>query len=479
MADGGGIQIRYQASRTLAAFHADESFVRGVRGPIGSGKSVGCVMEVFRRASLQKIGPDKKRRSRWAIVRNTYPELKSTTIKTWQDWFPEEICPLVYDSPIRGHLSVGDIELEVLFIALDKPKDVKKLKSLELTGIWLNEASELPKSILDMATGRVGRYPAKKDGGSSWSGVIMDTNPPDTDHWWYRLAEIHKIPGYAFFAQPPALIKQGDNYRPNASAENIENHSEGFNYYLRQIQGKKPEWIKVFILGEYGSVMAGKPVWTNYRDSVHCPARELEVLRGLPLFIGIDFGRTPAAVICQYTLKGQLRVIDELVTDPTGDGMTVRAFARDVLRPHLANHYTDMTVVARGDPAGKVVDNSELDCFQILAEEGIPCAPASTNDIQPRIDAVDKFMLAMPDGEPGFLISTKCTVMRKGLLGGYQFTRIQVSGDERYRDVPDKNRYSHPADALQYAALAVADANHIVVVARKRPVQQRSAKGWT
>jgi hypothetical protein len=37
-------------------------------------------------------------------------------------------------------------------------------------------------------------------------------------------------------------------------------------------------------------------------------------------------------------------------------------------------------------------------------------------------------------------------------MGGYCYKRLQVSG-ERYRDVPDKNSYSHPHDALQYAAL--------------------------
>jgi hypothetical protein len=42
------------------------------------------------------------------------------------------------------------LELEVLFLALDRPDDVKKLKSLELTGAWLNEASELEQAVLDM-----------------------------------------------------------------------------------------------------------------------------------------------------------------------------------------------------------------------------------------------------------------------------------------------------------------------------------------
>ncbi len=76
---------------TLKAFMRDDSFFRGLRGPVGSGKSVCCAVEVFRRALQQKPGADGIKRSRWAVVRNSYPQLRTTTIKTWLDWFPEEV----------------------------------------------------------------------------------------------------------------------------------------------------------------------------------------------------------------------------------------------------------------------------------------------------------------------------------------------------------------------------------------------------
>ena len=47
-------------------------------------------------------------------------------------------------------------------------------------------------------------------------------------------------------------------------------------------------------------------------------------------------------------------------------------------------------------------------------------------------------------------------MIRKGKIGGYQYKRVQVKGDDRYRDKPDKNKYSHPADAEQYMALGFA-----------------------
>ena len=63
------------------AFMKDGSFVRGIRGPVGSGKSVTCCMEIMRKAIAQKPNDQKVRRSRWAVVRNTNPQLKTTQLK--------------------------------------------------------------------------------------------------------------------------------------------------------------------------------------------------------------------------------------------------------------------------------------------------------------------------------------------------------------------------------------------------------------
>ena len=75
--------------QVLKNFMKSEAFFRGLRGPVGSGKSVACCVEIFRRCLSQQKGKDGKRKSRWAVIRNTNPQLKTTTIKTWIDWFPE------------------------------------------------------------------------------------------------------------------------------------------------------------------------------------------------------------------------------------------------------------------------------------------------------------------------------------------------------------------------------------------------------
>lgn len=81
------------------SFMKDNAFVRGIRGPVGSGKSVTCCMEIMRRAVNQQPNASGIRRSRWAVIRNTNPQLKTTTIKTWRDWFSDEIGRFVWSPP--------------------------------------------------------------------------------------------------------------------------------------------------------------------------------------------------------------------------------------------------------------------------------------------------------------------------------------------------------------------------------------------
>ena len=162
-------------------------------GPVGSGKSVGCCfalydgLRAFDAAGLP---------SRWVVVRNTYRELEDTTLRTWRDWFPGG------DFLQRNmtHTLTFNQKHEVMFRALDRPQDIGKLLSLEISGAWLNEVREIPKAIYDMVQTRIGRYPKRAMYGDKVPpfSLLMDSNPMDDFHWYYRLAEEQKPPNASF-----------------------------------------------------------------------------------------------------------------------------------------------------------------------------------------------------------------------------------------------------------------------------------------
>ncbi len=152
---------------------------RVILGPFGSGKSVTCCVEIMRRAREQAPSPDKVRRTRWAVVRNTYPDLKNTTVKTWRDWWGDDFGPFSRIAPFVHHMKFPlddgtHVDCEVIFLALDDEADAKKFLSLELTGIYFNEARELRRAVIEAGDGRLGRYPSMKDGGPTWYGLICD-----------------------------------------------------------------------------------------------------------------------------------------------------------------------------------------------------------------------------------------------------------------------------------------------------------------
>ena len=76
-------------TKTGKLFHHDEAFLRTIIGPIGSGKSVACCIEILRKAMAQEAF-NGTRYSRWVIIRNTYRELIDTTMRTWFAWMDEK-----------------------------------------------------------------------------------------------------------------------------------------------------------------------------------------------------------------------------------------------------------------------------------------------------------------------------------------------------------------------------------------------------
>ena len=146
MADGLEIvrHYSYDSVRTIKRFGQSRAFIRGLMGPFGSGKSSGCVIELVKLAKRQPL-VNGKRRARFACIRNTYGQLADTTIKTFLHWLPDQVFGTYAKADHAYHLNrLDDLEVEILFRALDRPEHVANLLSLELTAAWVNEAREVP-----------------------------------------------------------------------------------------------------------------------------------------------------------------------------------------------------------------------------------------------------------------------------------------------------------------------------------------------
>lgn len=471
-----------------------ESFVVGLVGPFGSGKSVGMVSWLMSIALTQEPAEkDNIRYTRLAVIRNTQPELKSTTINTFKEVIPEgKHGRFVYSSPIQYHIRIParpgapGVDCLIYFIGLDKPADVKHLLSMELTAAWVNEARETPWAIIKVLTDRLGRYPSKDLGYPTRVQLGMDTNPPDEDSWWYRTFEeeapdltwtdehgkVHRI-RWKVYHQPPALLElrkigegeysskepgfefdyeegevipaAGSFWGVNPEAENLPNLVQ--LYYPRLVVGKDRAHIECYGQGKYVYVKEGKAVVPEFhRESM---VDEFASLDDVPLILGLDIGGgtlQPAAVIGQRHHAGTWLIHAEVVEDDMG----VDHFA-DVLRQYVNEHYPHHTIkVVYTDPAAEKRDEIfENKVNEWLRAKGFPVHSAPTNNFGPRRLAIAQPCGRFIGGRPGLLIHKRCRMLIKGLSGAYHFKRIQ-GPHEVFSEIPVKNEYSHPCDALGY-----------------------------
>ena len=480
----------YPSGATTRAFHASNARRRLICGPIRSGTSVMLCNELLRQM-LECPAVNGVRRSRYAVLRRTFADLKRTTIKTWVDWslpvFGTEPVQRVEGIVHEIDINLPDgtrVESEVNFFSMAKDAHISRLLSLELTGGVINETRDLPKAVIDAFDDRIGHYPAKRDGGEGYRFWLAgDTNPPDLDHWIYRMFEEGdpSPDGWEYFRQPGALVRDGvGGWKVNPLAENLQNLNNGAEFYLEAMQGKSEAHIAVYYGGEYGYAEEGQRIVSDYNDAVHCAAQPLDYDLNVPnLYIGVDFGATPAATIMQVMANGQYRVIEELNAEKFGIG----TFAANILKPRLqrlqAMGFNADDMVFTGDPAGAGTSQTDGKVpFQVLAEEGITCAPAFTNSFPKRTEIINRVCRQLVDGQPRFLISPKCKVLRKGLAQKYVLKKVGVSTDEgvKYQTVPDKNEFSHVVEGCTYGLMGTGEGRDIGHSKGSGPIAYRNRR---
>ncbi len=459
--DSPGSKLNYKAQGpTLDTFHRRQDYVRGLIGPLGSGKTIACINELLMAIHHQVPDRDHIRRSRWVIARNSFPDLYSATIPDFRsitDRLPfgefKNGSPPSWEC---GYLRKDGtrVKATVLFRSFDGDDDVKKARGLQLSGVWIDELGEFHKANFDMLMGRVGRWPPKNMVPKSRSMVLFSSNATARDHWLAELA-FNQPEGWWIGIQPGGVIRQGGQWVQNAASENLMNLPD--NYYLKQIGGKKESWIRQNLANEFVFHNDGRSVHPDFNEALHGAGFELLATPAIALHVGIDFGRTPAAVIMQRQPSGQWYILDELTTTNT----SALSFGK-ALRRFLNERYANFEVIATGDPSGDSMaqtrDETPIDMINLA---GVDCFPASSNDFETRITVLDSLLTQIVDGQPALLVSRRCPVLTRGLSGAYQYRRVRLNNLERYHDKPDKGPESHVCEALHYGLMGAGEGDNL------------------
>jgi hypothetical protein len=370
-------------------------------------------------------------------------------------------------------IKFGDVESEWLCIPLDTTENVQRLLSLDLTGGWLSELRELQPQILLDVLSRCGRYPSMRNGGPSWYGVIAETNSFSEDSPWNKILEEKDLMGkplpatWGYWVQPGAR---------DAYAENREHLVPG--YYEDLIESNSQEWVGQYIDNLITPSLSGEAVFrASFKSDFHVAKSSLLPIPGTMLIIGMDFGRNPAAVITQTDPRGRLVVLDELIET----GMGVEQFVTTKLRPMLAQpKYNRLPAGIVGDPSGvsrgQIGEESVFGMFKRL---GISSQPAQTNNIEPRLRAVEKWLLGQRDGGAALLIDPGCRTLIMAMQSRYRYARTKGGV---LQPVPEKSHpWSDIADALEYGVLGHSGTvlGRLIKVRRNPDAARHTSAGWT
>jgi hypothetical protein len=484
------MSLTYKAAdRVIAEYHASQALIKYLRGPRGSTKTTAAIMETWASACRMPPTEDRVRRSRFMLSRATYPSIERTILKSVVGWLGQWAQVRMTSPPVvTFNLPLRDgtrVESEWIFMAVPDVKAFEDFRSLELTGAFLNEVTELPFGVVPELTGSLNRYPSlemfskefreslvQPDGSRLppyESKLLLDTNPGDDNDKWHTEFEDQPPAGAEVFIQPGAFLelteeefqqrqarlggdfirKFGFVYVPNPAATYARVLPLGYRYWANMIDtATKRSTIQTLVCNQWATVAQGVVVWPQYDDDVHAAKTLIEPIQHLPLVIGLDHsGLHPAAVIAQVT-GGQLRVLDEVLFTDNEAGMTFTEFCQAELGPVLAERYAGMAVDVVLDPA---IMRNQIDgrtVWDVLNEMGLAARPAPTNDPRLRRDAVASWLTR----KGGFILSPRARKTRAALRAGYVFkTNSQgvVTTDVA------KNAHSHPAEALQYLAIGL------------------------
>jgi len=475
-------RIDFEAPPVCSAFMSSEAFFRLLAGPYGSGKTTTVLMELLRRSCEQWPSPDGIRRTRFAICRQTLSQLKNTVLKDAVSWFHPIAQWKVSESTL--HFDFKDVRSEWLLLPLETPEDQRRLLSLQLTGAMLNEAIETEVDLIGPLSGRCGRYPSAAEGGCKWYGIVADTNMPPEGTPWHELMENPPTDMQVFF-QPGGLDEGAENLNYLLQTpETLKlpfNHPEriaqGRLYYARLARARNKDWVDRYVHAKYAPDPSGTAVFKDSFSRRFHVVDDIEPIN-VPLIIGQDFGRNPVSVLTQLDQYGRILVLEELWAEDVGLQTQL-----PILRGLLATErYLGKRVCVVGDPSGR--DKGSLDertAFDIMRMGGFLVVAAPTNLIDPRIRAVEDYLLQQRMGGPAIIFSKAgCPRLIAAMAGGYRYTYTNLDDS---RPKPDKNPHSHLPDALQYAVLGHGRQTAAQIARRMAPPRQRrqpvTAAGWT
>jgi PBSX family phage terminase large subunit len=227
--------ISYQPLPHQRRFHEDRHTFKAIFGAYGSGKTTTAVNELIGHMLRVPNG-------RSAMLAPTMQMLRETSYKELLDYLPNTFIELEVKSKGSEKIVLKNGH-ELLLLPSD---NADKIRSLNLTAFYLEEASNTKYDVYSELTARTRNTAALIKGENHLLGIIC-SNP---DSGWIRTEILHKSDK----VYSPRFYPKDDNYNPFLSSHL---HSSYQNKYLdpdfqaRIGRGKPDWWIQRYLHGSF------------------------------------------------------------------------------------------------------------------------------------------------------------------------------------------------------------------------------------
>ena len=402
-------EIGYDPLPSQKEFHASNARFKGFSGPIGCGKSQALCQEAVR---LSYLNPGRL----GLLGAPTYPMLRDATQATLLEILEDNEIPYEHNKA-ENSLSMKDTRSRILFRPVD---EFERLRGTNLAWFGLDELTYTQEAAWLRLEGRLRDPQAERlCGFGVWTPKGFD--------WVYRRFVSEKSDQYHLVIAQPfenrfLLKKVPDFYRHLA-----QSYDE--NFYKQEV------------LGAYLN-MTGGVVYASFSGEEH--VKELEPEPRLPLLWALDFNVDPMSSVIAQIVRGQVRVLGEIVIRHATTRQACEAFLKRFAR-HNAG------VVVYGDASGNKEQTTGSSDYDMVREyfaihTSMPVhykVPKANPSVRERINLTNS-KLKSASGEIGLLVDTSCKELIKDL------EQVCFKQDSYQIDKDRDRQRTHLSDALGY-----------------------------
>lgn len=342
----------YEPMPHQARFHADPSKFKMYAGGYGSAKTSTCGAEFITFALTTPNGSG-------LVGAQTYPQLERTAKKQILDMMPSEFIESYDKQQNVMKLKNG---YEIMFRSFD---DEQKLRSLNLSHVWIEEANGTSLEIYTQLQTRLRHH------ATDFHRIIMSTNP---DRNWIKSEILMKAA--RIFGSKVRYPQKVADINPNISVHIARTELNTYlpPTYIQDVAAGKPAWwVRRYLEGSFEN--AEGAVYPNFEKNIEYELKYEDILHkvkyeGWKVIGGGDFGLLDPTVLLLGAIDpttGTVYVYDEYYRSR----VAVPTHARE-MKGRMAHIPLGGLMKLVGDPAGaKRNINDRVSLFSNYAEYGI------------------------------------------------------------------------------------------------------------